>query len=114
MEGCLSGGAPVTKIESLSADAGEAVVQLPIYTDGELAGKEHAVVDSVKGTSCQYRRDDPPATDTEAINGAKYWAKDNGAEGLKNVTCDAPRRKTLFTRCWERIRCTGQAIKFAK
>ena len=114
MEGCLAAGVPVSMIESLPADARDAVVNLPIYTEGELTGKEHAVIDSVTGTSCQYRRDDPAATETDAIYEAKYWAMNQGAEGLKNVKCDAPRRRTIFSRCWESITCTGQAIKLAK
>jgi hypothetical protein len=112
LEGCIA--APITKIASLSSDMRDAVVRLPMYTEGDLIGKEHAVIDSVKGTSCQYRRDDPVATETNAINEAKYWVKDHGPEGLKNVQWDAPRGKTLFNRCWGSITCTGQAIKFAK
>ncbi len=112
--GCIATGAPVTKIESLSADARDAVIKLPVYTESELTGKEHAIIDSVEGTSCQFRRDDPAATETDAINEAKYWAKDRGADGVKNVTCEAPRGKSFFNRCWKRITCTGQAIKFAR
>ena len=113
LEGCTA-GVPAKKIESLSPDARHGVLELPIYTEGDLTGKEHAVVDSVKGTSCQYAKDDPAATETDAINEVKYWAKAQGAEGLKNVRCDAPHGRTLFNRCRERITCTGQAIKFAK
>jgi NAD(P)H-hydrate repair Nnr-like enzyme with NAD(P)H-hydrate epimerase domain len=90
------------------------VLELPIYTEDELKGKEHAVVDGVTGTSCQHRTDDPPATETDAINEAKYLAKEDGAEGLKNVRCEAPRGKSLYNRCHESITCTGQTIKFAK
>jgi hypothetical protein len=50
----------------------------------------------------------------DAINEAKYWAKDQGAEGIKNLKCDPPRGKTIFHNCWESITCAGQAIKFAK
>ncbi len=114
LEGCLATGAPLTKLQSLSVDARDAVIKLPAYTEGELTGKEHAVIDSVAGISCQFGRDDPPATEADAINEAKYWATDHGADGVKNLTCEAPRGKTLFNRCWKRITCTGQAIKFAR
>jgi hypothetical protein len=114
LEGCIAAGAPAKKIESLSPEARHAVLELPIYNEGELTGKEHAILDSVTGTSCQYRISDSAPTETNAINEARYWAKDLGAEGLKNVKCDAPRAKTLFNRCRESITCTGQAIKFAK
>ena len=113
-EGCVAAGAPARKIESLSPEARHAVLDLPVYNESELMGKEHAVIDSVTGTSCQYRSIDSAAIETDAINEAKYWAMERGAEGLKNVKCDSPRGKTLFNRCWESITCTGQAIKFAK
>lgn len=112
--GCVGSRAPVNKIDALSPEERHTVLELPIYNEGELTGKEHAVIDSVTGTSCQYRSRDSAATETDAINEAKYWAKDHGAEGLKNLTCDPPRGKTLFNRCWESITCTGQAIKFSK
>ena len=111
---CISACDPARKIDSLSGEARHAVLELPIYNEGELAGKEHAVIDSVNGTSCQYRRSDPPATETEAMNEAKYWAKNQGAEGIKNLKCAPPRGKTIFHTCWESITCTGLAIKFAK
>ncbi len=114
IEGCIATGAPVTKMESLSADARDAVVKLPAYTESDLTGKEHVVIDGVAGTSCQFRRDDRAATETDAINEAKYWAKDHAADGVKNVKCDAPRGRTFFNRCWKSITCTGQAIKFAR
>ena len=114
IEGCIATGAPVTKMESLSAVARDAVVKMPAYTESDLTGKEPVVIDGVAGTSCQFRRDDRAATETDAINEAKYWAKDHGADGVKNVKCDAPRGKTFFNRCWKSITCTGQAIKFAR
>jgi hypothetical protein len=114
LAGCIAAGAPAKKIESLSPEARRAVLELPIYDEVELTGKEHAVIDSVTGTSCRYRSRDSAATETDALNEAKYWATNRGAEGLKNIKCDPPRGKTLFNRCWESITCTGQAIKFAK
>ena len=67
--------APHNKIESLPREERDAVLSLTILQEGDLSGKEHAVLDGVKGTACQYRRDDPPATETTAMNEAKYWAK---------------------------------------
>jgi hypothetical protein len=104
----------VKKIDGLSPDERRAVLDLPIYGNSELNGKEHQVIKLVEGASCQYRREDPAATETDAMNEAKYWAKDQTAEGVKNLKCDPPRGKTIFHRCWKSIICTGQATKFAK
>ncbi len=112
--GCAGWTAPVNKMDSLPREEREAIFELPILQEGDLSGKEHVVIDSVKGTSCQYKRGDRPATKTDAMNEAKYWAKQQGAEGIKNLKCDPPRGRTLFQGCWERITCTGQAIKLAK
>ncbi len=114
LEGCVGSGAPVRKIDGLSPEARQAVLGLPIYQEGELTGKEHTVVNMVEGTSCKYRRGDPDATETDAIDEAKYWAKDKGAEGIKKLKTAPPRGKTFFRKCWESITCSGQAIKFAK
>lgn len=113
-EGCVGWTAPTTKIDSLSREEREATIGLPILEEEDLSGKEHTVIDGVKGTSCQYRRSAAPASETDAMNEAKYWAKQQGAEAIKKLKCDPPRGKTLFQACWERITCTGLAIKFAK
>ncbi len=112
--GCVGSRAPVNKIDALSPEERPAVIGLPIYNEGELTGKEHTVIKFVEGTSCRYRRGDPVPNETDAINEAKYWAKDHGAEGIKILKCDPPRGKTIFQSCWESITCNGQAIKLAK
>jgi hypothetical protein len=112
--GCLGPGTSVKKIDGLSPDERRAVLDLPLFDNIELKGKEHVVIKGVEGVSCQYRRKDPAATEADAMNDAKYWAKQQGAEGIKNLTCDPPRRRTFFHACWESITCTGQAIKLAK
>lgn len=112
--GCAGSRAPLNKIDALSPEERPAVLGLPIYNEGQLTGKEHTVIKFVKGTSCRYRTGDPVPNETEAINEAKYWAKDQGAEGIKNLKCDPPRGRSIFGSCWESIACTGQAIKFSK
>ena len=113
-EGCVGPSMPPQQIEALSAEERRAVLEVPIYDNSQLTGKEHVVIKLVEGVSCQDRRDDRAVTEAEAINAAKYWAKEQGAEGIKNLKCDPPRGKTIFHRCWQSITCTGQAIKFAK
>jgi hypothetical protein len=114
LQGCVWVSAPVKKLDGVSPEDRGAILGLPLYNEGELAGKEHAVVNSVEGISCKYRMEDPAATEIDAINEAKYSAKDQGAEGIKNLKCDPPRGRTIFHTCWESITCVGQAIKFAK
>ena len=114
LQGCVWGTVPVRKLDKLSPEDRRAVLGLPIYNEEEMRGKEHAIVSGVEGTSCKYRREDPAATEIDAINEAKYSAKDQGAEGIINLRCDPPRGKTIFRTCWESITCAGQAIKFAK
>ena len=112
--GCVGSRAPINKIDALSPEVRRAVLDLPIFSEGDLNGKEHVVIKFVEGTSCRYRRGDPPPIESDAINEAKYWAKDQGADGIKNLKCDPPRTKTIFGTCWESIACSGQAIKFSK
>jgi hypothetical protein len=113
-EGCVGPRVPIKQIDALSPEERRTILELPIYDNSQLTGKEHVVIKGVEGVSCQDRREDPAVTETEAITAAKYWAKEQGAEGIKNLNCAPPRGKTIFHHCWESITCTGQAIKFAK
>ena len=50
------------------------------------------MLDGVTGSSCQYTRSDPRATKTDAMNEAKYWAKQQGADGIKNLNAILPEK----------------------
>ena len=108
---CVGPRVPVKKIEQLPAEERRAVLGLPIYNESQLAGKDYAVINLVEGISCKNKTWDPAATKIDAINQAKYWAREQGADGIMNLQCDLPRGATTSYNCWESITCTGQAIK---
>lgn len=110
--GCVGPRVPVKKIDELPLEERHAVLGLPIYNESQLAGKEYTVINLVEGISCKNKTWDPAATKTDAINQAKYWAREQGAQGVMNLQCDLPRGTTTSYNCWESITCTGQAIKF--
>lgn len=110
--GCVGPLVPVAKIDELPIEERRAVLGLPIYNESQLAGKEYTVISLVEGISCKNKTWDPAATKTDAVNQAKYWAREQRAEGIMNLQCDVPRGTTSSYNCWESITCTGQAIKF--
>lgn len=109
--GCVGPRVPVKKIDELPLEERRAVLGLPIYNESQLVGKEYTVINLVEGISCKNKTWDPAATKTDAINQVKYWAREQGAEGVMNLQCDLPRGTTTSYNCWESITCTGQAIK---
>jgi len=111
--GCIGPLVPVKKIEQLPADERRAVLGLPMYNESQLTGKDYSIINLVEGISCKNKTWDPAATKTDAINQAKYWAREQGADGIMNLQCDLPRGTTTTYNCWESITCTGQAIKFS-
>lgn len=113
LEGCARPTAPANKLAALSPEERRSVVQLPIYNEGELSGKEYAVVNMVEGASCTNKRRDSGATQVEAIIQAKHLAHVKGAEGIKNLQCD-PSQAMTTSDCLETITCKGQAIRFAR
>lgn len=113
LEGCAGPTAPVNQLYALSPEERRSVVQLPIYEEGELSGKEYAVVNMVEGTSCTNKRGDSGVTEVKAIIQAKHVAHVKGAEGIKNLQCD-PSRPMTTSDCVETIICKGQAIKFGR
>jgi hypothetical protein len=99
------------KIDELAPNERQGVLKVPIYNEGQLIGNEYGVVNVVEGISCKNKMWDPAATKTDAINQAKYWAKQQGADAIMNLQCDLPRGTTNSYNCWESITCTAQAIK---
>ena len=109
--GCVGPLIPVKKLDELPLDTKRNVLSLPIYNENQLAGKQYQVLNVVEGISCKNKTWDPAATKTDAINQAKYWASEMGADGLMNIQCEQPRGTTTTYNCWESITCTAQAIK---
>ncbi len=103
---------PVKDIYSLPVDERREVMALPIYNEAQIKDRKYSVLNVVEGISCKNKMWDPAATKTDAINQAKYWAKEQGADAIMNLQCDAPRGTTTTYNCWESITCTAQAVKF--
>jgi hypothetical protein len=111
MGGCVGPLVPVKKIGELPAEERRVVLALPIYNESQLVGKEYSVINLVEGISCKNKTWDPAATKTDAVSQVKYWAREQGADGVMNLQCDHPRGTTTTYNCWESVTCTGQAIK---
>ncbi len=109
--GCVGPLVPVVKIEQLPPEEKHATLSLPIYNESQLAGKQYTVVNIVEGISCKNKTWDHAATKSDAINQTKYWARQQGADGILNVQCEIPRGTTTTYNCWESITCTAHAIK---
>ena len=108
--GCVGPLVPVVKMDKLSPEERQVALSLPIYNEGQLAGKKYNVINVVEGISCKNKIWDSAATKSDAINQAKYWARQQGADGILNVQCEVPRGTTRTYNCWESITCTAQAI----
>ena len=82
------------------------VLSMPIYNESQLFQKQYSVINIVEGISCKNKTWEPAATKTNAINQAKYWAYEMGADALLNIQCDHPRSTTIYN-CWESITCAA-------
>ena len=98
-------------MDELNIEDKRKILSLPIYNESQLAGKSYAILNYVEGISCKNKVWDPAATKIAAINQAKHWAYEMGADAMINVQCEHPRGTTTYN-CWESITCTAQAIKF--
>lgn len=103
---------PVKDMYALSPGERRQAAEVGIYNESQLRNRKYTVLNVVEGISCKNKVWSPAATKTDAINQVKYWAKEQGAEAVMNVQCDAPRGTTVTSNCWESITCTAQAIKF--
>ena len=111
LPGCIGPMVPVVKMDEVPLAQKREVLSIPIYNESQLIGKDYQIINIVEGISCKNKTWDPAATKTDAINQAKYWAYEMGAEALMNIQCEHPRGTTTTYNCWESITCTAQAIK---
>ncbi len=114
LSGCVGPLVPVKNMEEVPLQLKREILSMPIYNEGQLFQKQYSVINIVEGISCKNKTWDPAATKTDAINQAKYWAYEMGADALLNIQCDHPRGTTTSYNCWESITCTAQAIKVGK
>lgn len=112
VSGCVGPLVPVKDLTALSVEERRATLSLPIYNESQLQGKPYSIINMVEGISCKNKTWSPAATKTDAINQAKYWAKEQSADAIMNLQCEVPRGTTTTYNCWESITCTAQAIKF--
>lgn len=85
---------------------------MEIFNESQTAGRPYSILNVVEGVSCKNKMWDHAATKSDAINQVKYWAREQGADGLMNIQCDGHRGTTVTYNCWESVTCTAQAIKF--
>ncbi len=111
LAGCVGPLVAVKKIDQLPSDTKRLVLSMPIYNESQLFNKEYKIINVVEGISCKNKVWDPAATKTDAINQAKYWAYEIGADALLNIQCDSSRGTTTTYNCWENVTCVAQAIK---
>jgi hypothetical protein len=111
LAGCAGPFVSVKNINRLPIETKSRVLSIPIYNESQLLDKKYRIINIVEGISCKNKIWDPPATKTDAINQAKYWAFEIGADALLNIQCEYPRGTTNTYNCWESITCTAQAIK---
>ncbi len=111
LSGCVGPLVPVKNMEEVPLQLKREILSMPIYNESQLSQKQYSVINIVEGISCKNKTWDPAATKIDAINQAKYWAYEMGADALLNIQCDHPRGTTTSYNCWESITCTAQAIK---
>jgi len=105
---------PVVKFDQLSPERRNAALSVKVIGASQLNGMKYDVLNIVEGHSCQNKLYDPPATRAAAIDQAKYFASEIGANGIANIQCGAREGTSTRTNCWELISCTAEAIKIAK
>lgn len=114
LSGCVGPLVPVKQMDKVPLEQKRQVLSLPIYNESQLFNRNYTIINIVEGISCKNKTWDPAATKTDAINQAKYWAYEMGADALMNIQCEHPRGTTTTYNCWESITCTAQAIKLSK
>jgi hypothetical protein len=114
LTGCIGPLVPVKKMSQIPTETKREALSLPIYNESQLFNKKYTIINIVEGISCKNQIWEPAATKIDAINQAKYWAYETGADALMNIRCESPRGTTTTYNCWESITCTAQAIKISK
>jgi hypothetical protein len=105
---------PVVKLDQLSPEKRNAALSVKIFNASQLIGMNFDVLNVVEGNSCQNKLYDPPATRAAAIDQAKYFASEMGADGITNIQCGDREGTSTRTNCWELVSCTAEAIKIAR
>ena len=105
---------PVVNIEKLPDDQRAVIENMPVYEQHQLTNLKYSTISQVEGISCKDLMWSPDATTDNAINQAKYWALQKGANAISNLNCESKEGVSFSKNCWESIRCTADAIEIKK
>jgi hypothetical protein len=86
-------------------------LQVPVYIDNDLKGRDYSVLQPLRATSCKNKLWDPSPTAEDATDQLRVKAARLGGNGLLGVTCEAPSGTSLITNCWSSLTCHGAAVK---
>jgi hypothetical protein len=86
-------------------------LQVPVYTENDLKGRDYSVVEPLSATSCKNKLWDASPTVEDATDQLRVKAARLGGNGLLNVICEASSGTSLVTNCWSSLTCPGAAIK---
>lgn len=105
---------PTVRLDKLPPEQKSQVQSIRIYNSTQLVGKDFEVLNVVEGNSCQNQMWDPPATRSAAIEQAKFYAWEVGANAITNIQCGGREGTSVRTNCWELISCTAEAIRITE
>lgn len=104
----LAGCGPGVRVTDVDAPAAQRLNSEIKVIEGPVPAGA-SVVGPVEATSCKNKAWDPAPTNANAIVQLKAYARERGANAVKNVFCEPPQGTSLGTNCWSSIRCTATA-----
>lgn len=105
---CVGPLVPVSTVDD--ATAADLTANIAVYEASNTPTTAVALA-PITATSCKNKMWDPDASDADAINQLRLFARQHGGDAVGNLVCQAPRGTELVTNCWASITCTGTAIR---
>jgi hypothetical protein len=109
ISGCFGAFFEHIRIDPTTVD--KVRLQVPVYTENDLKGRDYSVLQPLRATSCKNRLWDAAPTAEDATDQLRVKAARLGGNGLLGVTCEAPGGTSLVTNCWSSLTCHGAAVK---
>lgn len=108
--------ARVTRVDlsKLPAEDQAAIRSVRVLNSTQLATMKFNLLGVVEGVSCRNKVWDRPASRSAAVEQAKYYAWELGADGITNLEYGAVEGTSYGTNCWESIRVSAEAIRIEK